>query len=257
MYHFLKQVWPLMALAVWTLGGIEGSRYLVGLALQAHGAWFFVGTGLFGLLGFFVCRRHGDDVGVATSQLYLIDFAWHVVGLLICLYLPVGPMMTFAAFLYKSVNVGLDFAKILAVASLLSLPDQPGWPTLIPFAAPKRKISGNNFYDKIIYVAVALSMVLGGLIVWQGASHVMLYFSYLAIILVIIVRSQNHAITTKAGKLSPRALDIAYTIDTIPALDVREMVLNNISGIATKLATANYPDLPPDATRNKSPSQKP
>jgi hypothetical protein len=201
------------------------------------GAMFFVYSSLILLLGFMVCHRHGKDVGHTMGQLYLIDAAIHLVGLVAYLSLPQGKFIIVLFFILRSISIGLSFCRILAVSSLLILPDQPSWPNFIWFMKQKPDVPRTELQDTVIWIAVALFMILGALLAYfYTGTDIAIYYSILTCIVIFVLRAQIVYVETKAGALPVDLVHIASIIDNIKNPEDRAYMINIAVGALGKVS---------------------
>ena len=165
--------WDMVGISVLILFGLEGFKYLVSQSLGS-GAVYFVGICLVNLLGMLICLRHGGDVGRTVAQIYFLDFLNQAFALCILLMAPkLGPVAGGLYFVCRAVVIGLDFAKVSAFITMLFMPNQPGWPSLIPRVKLKRENPSTPEYDWCVRICVILFMFSGGWFAVRNVSYEM------------------------------------------------------------------------------------
>jgi hypothetical protein len=232
------------ALAFWTLVALEMPVYFLVKLIPMPPINFYIILAITCGIGMLLGKRNGKDVGRTIFQLYMIDGVVQLLGLAVAVHLAGEQLSPGSLFAWKTLNIGLSFCKILALTSMLAFPDQPGWPSLIPFVKLKRDIVGDPQYDRIIYIGVAAAMLLGAWVTWNKTPYEMAVFATPMFILMLIIRSQTHVMHTRAGNLSEGALAVGMALDDIADPVVRAKCSKSTVENFQRIAVALRPHAP-------------
>jgi hypothetical protein len=237
-YWQFRQYWSALGLPTIVLFGLEGSKYLLSDSLKLTPVYYFVGMCLVNLLGLLICLRHRRDVGRTLAQIYLLDFLNQGVGLGLIVINNAGPLAAGMYFISRAMLIGLDFAKIIAVLTMLTLPKQQGWPSLIPWVRWRRDNPSTPDYDRFIRLTFGALMLIGMWFAWHGVSYEsFVHFTPVILLLILIFRKQSNTVETEIGTVSLEFLKVARDVDRITDEEYRLAVMEMVAYNTNKLVT--------------------
>ena len=238
-YFFVFQrYWKIIGIPALILIGLEGFKLFISTLLGNNVLSYFLSVCLINFLCMLICLGHKQDVGRTLAQLYLFDFLNQVFWLGGHLAIPAGPLGSAQDFVCRSVLIGLDFSKIVAVLTMLTLPKQQGWPALIPWVRWRRDNPSTADYDSLIRLTFGALMLIGMWFSWRDVSYEsFVYITPVIALIIIIFRKQSNTVETEIGTVSLEFLKVARDVDRITdeeyRLAVMEMVAYNTNLLVT------------------------
>ena len=241
-YLTFKAFWRVIGIAVIILFGLESFKYMVGLSLM-NGYLFFIGMCLVNILGGLICLHRGGDVGRTVAQLYFFDFLKEFVLLLVFIAAPDQFTEKVAYFAGRSIVVGLDFAKAFAFITMLSMPYQSGWPSLIKGISFKRDNPSTPEYDRAVKRGVLITMLIGVWFTWHSVAYEsLIHFIAPVLLLMMLLRHHRSSLETIAGSLPQDLVQLAGILDKCEDPEDRAHLLETYTASMEKLVQSYNKD---------------
>jgi hypothetical protein len=209
-----------------------------------------------------ICLRHGGDVGRTVAQIYFLDFLNQVFGL--CVFLATtksGPVAAGLYFVVRAVIIGLDFARISAFITMLSMPNQSGWPSLIPWIKLKRANPSTPEYDGCVRTCVILSMFIGCWFAARNVPYEAMIPAAPIVLIILILRQQRVCLQSIAGRLPQDLLGVTSILDRIEDPKERAVTIDVVMRTLAEMYPAQVekpktPDPDPAADNGDSNEKK-